>query len=82
MISYRQLVREKEYYIKTRNSKYFKGMIFEDYFTTHGDLYYHTDICMRFKDIIIHFIKMSIIMIQKKLERTHKTQETKWNIVL
>jgi len=50
MISYRQLVPGKEYYIKTHDTHiYFKGMIFEDYFTSHGDLDYHIDINMRFR---------------------------------
>jgi hypothetical protein len=38
MISYRQLVTGKEYYIKSYEGLYFKGMKFHDYQTSIGDL--------------------------------------------
>jgi hypothetical protein len=50
MINYRQLVPGKEYYIKSHDTHlYFKGMIFEDYYTSYGDLNYYIDINMQFR---------------------------------
>lgn len=50
MISYRQLVPGKEYYIQTYDTRiYFKRMIFEDYYTSISDpINFHIDINMRF----------------------------------
>jgi len=50
MICYRKLIPGKEYYIIAHDTRvYFKGMIFEDYFTSYGDLNFHIDINMRFR---------------------------------
>ena len=50
MISYRELVTGKEYYIKSYDTgKYFKGMKFHDYQTSYGHaINYHININMIF----------------------------------
>jgi hypothetical protein len=56
MISYRQLVPGKEYYVQTYDTRiYFKGMIFEDYYTSISDpINFHIDLNMRFRRRTYH----------------------------
>jgi hypothetical protein len=58
MISNRDLVSGKEYYVKSYDNKYFKGMKFIDYKTKtsleHDTNYYYINIIMRFRRIT-HF---------------------------
>jgi len=51
MISYRSLVPGKEYYIQAHDTRInFKGMIFDDYYTSFKDpIKYHIDVNMRFR---------------------------------
>ena len=49
-VSFWNLNPGKEYYIKTHDTHlYFKGMIFDDYYTFREPIYYDIDINMRFR---------------------------------